>query len=220
MAQPTDIHEHALPQAGAQRRWSPPCARWASKIKLVVTRSIFWAYERGSWQYDVIVIAILAFIFLSPRAWFNDRPTLQLTDLRHQQGIVEMGRVNKKTCATWWMPAWWIHSTRNLKTPSPSFSRNISKVLHRKIHRRGARPPSGDSGLYCDGGGITSSRRAGIVVSRPDAVGAGLQSYAKRFQNLDACAAGRRHGLGARPARQRPQRQTPHRSDGNSFPDE
>ena len=66
-----------------------------SGIKLVVTRSIFWAYERGSWQYDLIVVAILAFIFLSPRAWFNDRPTLQLTDLRHQQGIVEMGRVNK-----------------------------------------------------------------------------------------------------------------------------
>jgi hypothetical protein len=66
-----------------------------SRIKLVVTRSIFWAYQRGSWQYDVIVIAILAFIFLSPRAWFDDRPTLQMTNLRHQQGIVEMSRVNK-----------------------------------------------------------------------------------------------------------------------------
>jgi hypothetical protein len=61
----------------------------------VATRSIFWAYERGSWQYDVVVIAILAFIFLSPRAWFDDRPTLQMTNLRHQQGIVEMSRVNK-----------------------------------------------------------------------------------------------------------------------------
>jgi hypothetical protein len=64
-------------------------------IKLVVTRSIFWSYQRGSWQYDVIVIVILAFIFLSPRSWFKDRPTLQLTDLRHQQGIMEMGRVKK-----------------------------------------------------------------------------------------------------------------------------
>ena len=61
----------------------------------MVTRSIFWTYQRGSWQYDVIVIAILAFIFLSPRAWFDDRPTLQLTPLRHLQGIVEMSRVNK-----------------------------------------------------------------------------------------------------------------------------
>lgn len=67
-----------------------------SGIKLVVTRSIFWSYQRGTWQYDIIVIAILAFIFLSPRAWFSDRPTLQLTDLRHQQGIVEMNRVNNE----------------------------------------------------------------------------------------------------------------------------
>ena len=94
MAQTTDVHEHALPH-GPARQDEASLRRVGSKIKLVVTRSIFWAYERGSWQYDLIVLVILVFIFLSPRAWFNDRPTLQLTDLRHQQGIVEMGRVNK-----------------------------------------------------------------------------------------------------------------------------
>ncbi|HMD86391.1 MAG TPA: hypothetical protein VKO18_17015 [Terriglobia bacterium] len=94
MAQTTDIHEHALPPAAPQKHESA-LRRAGSRIKLVVTRSIFWHYERGSWQYDLIVVAILCFIFLSPRAWFNDRPTLQLTDLRHQQGIVEMGRVNR-----------------------------------------------------------------------------------------------------------------------------
>jgi hypothetical protein len=41
------------------------------------------------------VLAILAFIFLSPHTWFNDRPTLQLSDLRHHPGVVELGRVNK-----------------------------------------------------------------------------------------------------------------------------
>ncbi len=94
MARTTDIHEHSFPRAPTQHGEST-LRKVASKIKLVVTRSIFWAYERGSWQYDLIVLAILSFIFLSPRAWFNDRPTLQLTDLRHQQGIVEMGRVDK-----------------------------------------------------------------------------------------------------------------------------
>jgi hypothetical protein len=95
MAQTTDIHEHALPQAAGQRGESA-LRKVGSRIKLVVTRSIFWSYERGSWQYDLIVLAILGFIFLSPRAWFSDRPTLQLTDLRHQQGIVQMGRINKE----------------------------------------------------------------------------------------------------------------------------
>jgi len=94
MAPTTEIHERALPHAATRQGESTLRKVW-SKIKLVVTRSIFWAYERGSWQYDLIVLAILAFIFLSPRPWFNDRPTLQMTDLRHQQGIVEMRRVNK-----------------------------------------------------------------------------------------------------------------------------
>jgi hypothetical protein len=94
MTPTTNLHDHALPHTGAQPGESA-LRKAAAKIKLVVSRSIFWAYERGSWQYDVIVIVILAFIFPSPRSWFNDRPTLQLTDLRHQQGIVEMGRVNK-----------------------------------------------------------------------------------------------------------------------------
>jgi len=61
-------------------------------IKRVGIRSVFWSYERGTWQYDVIVIVILAIIFLTPRAWYSDRPTLQLTDLRHRQGVVEVGR--------------------------------------------------------------------------------------------------------------------------------
>ena len=62
------------------------------KVKLVVVRSVFWAYERGSWQYDVILAVILAFIFLAPRSVFNDRPTLQLSDVRHFQGVIEVGR--------------------------------------------------------------------------------------------------------------------------------
>ena len=96
MSQTTDLHD----EPSVSRTLTPPAAsapvRIWGKIKLVVTRSIFWAYERGTWQYDLIVIAILAFIFLSPRSWFNDRPTLQMTNLRNQQGIVEMGRANKE----------------------------------------------------------------------------------------------------------------------------
>ena len=62
---------------------------WA-KLGRGIGHVFFWAYERGTWQYDLIVIAILAFIFLTPRSWFSDRPTLQMTDLRHAQGIVEV----------------------------------------------------------------------------------------------------------------------------------
>jgi hypothetical protein len=60
------------------------------KIKLVLVRSVFWPYERGSWQYDIICVVILAFIFLLPHSWFRDRPTLELTNLRHNQGVIEI----------------------------------------------------------------------------------------------------------------------------------
>jgi hypothetical protein len=95
MAQTTGIREHAVVQAPAQAGESALGKVW-HRVKLVVTRSIFWSYARGSWQYDVIVIAILAFIFLSPRAWFNDRPTVKMTEVRNLQGIVEMNRANKE----------------------------------------------------------------------------------------------------------------------------
>jgi hypothetical protein len=36
-------------------------------------RFILWDYPRASWQYDVMVGIILAFVFLTPRAWFHDQ---------------------------------------------------------------------------------------------------------------------------------------------------
>jgi len=42
----------------------------------VLKRFIWWDYPRGSWQYDVMVGVILAFIFLTPREWFRDQPRI------------------------------------------------------------------------------------------------------------------------------------------------
>ncbi|TAM78873.1 MAG: hypothetical protein EPN47_21090 [Acidobacteria bacterium] len=65
------------------------------KTRLIIKRAIFWSYERGSWQYDIICVLILAFIFLTPIRWFHDRPRLQLSDLRHVQGIVEVSHTDR-----------------------------------------------------------------------------------------------------------------------------
>lgn len=35
---------------------------------------LFWEFPRASWQYDVVVALILAFIFLTPRGFFKDQP--------------------------------------------------------------------------------------------------------------------------------------------------
>jgi hypothetical protein len=36
--------------------------------------TVFWSYERMTWQYDLMVIAIVAFVLLAPPGWFHDRP--------------------------------------------------------------------------------------------------------------------------------------------------
>jgi len=42
----------------------------------MLKRFILWDFPRASWQYDVIVALILAFIFLTPRDWFRDQPRI------------------------------------------------------------------------------------------------------------------------------------------------
>jgi uncharacterized membrane protein YfhO len=32
---------------------------------------ILWSYARNTWQYDVLCVLILAFIFLTPKSWFE-----------------------------------------------------------------------------------------------------------------------------------------------------
>ncbi len=39
-----------------------------------ILRVFFWSFERGTWPYDVAVVAIVLFVLLSPRSWFHDRP--------------------------------------------------------------------------------------------------------------------------------------------------
>ena len=70
MAQSTGIQNGTAPQAADHvgRVRAGGLERARAKIKLFLLRSIFWSYERGSWQYDVICAAILAFIFLTPRS--------------------------------------------------------------------------------------------------------------------------------------------------------
>jgi hypothetical protein len=42
----------------------------------MLKRFILWDFPRATWQYDVMVGIILAFIFLTPRDWFRDQPRI------------------------------------------------------------------------------------------------------------------------------------------------
>jgi hypothetical protein len=60
-------------------------------MKLILTtlkKTLFWSYERGSWQYDVMCVLILAFIFFAPSDLFHKPITVRSEEI----GVVEPAR--------------------------------------------------------------------------------------------------------------------------------
>jgi hypothetical protein len=47
----------------------------------------FWNYARNTWQWDLLCVVILIFIFLTPKSWFSsgERPL----KIEHQSGVVK-----------------------------------------------------------------------------------------------------------------------------------
>jgi hypothetical protein len=43
---------------------------------------VFWNYSRTSWQWDVLCVLILVFIFLTPKSWFEN------SEFRRQRTVV------------------------------------------------------------------------------------------------------------------------------------
>src|SRR5262249_12590891 len=42
-------------------------------IFTTLKKTLFWSYDRGSWQYDLMVLAILVFGFEAPTRFFPNR---------------------------------------------------------------------------------------------------------------------------------------------------
>jgi hypothetical protein len=108
-------------------RIGTPRSAWA-KLRVIAARSVFWSYERGSWQYDIICAVILAFIFITPASWFHDRPTLGLTNLRHTHGVIELGRASDGLH--------YLVDARLVSSLSPLNTNDaIRQVLQARLHR-------------------------------------------------------------------------------------
>ena len=84
----------------------------------ILSKTFFWSYERGTWQYDVAVILILVFVLLTPRNWFRDLPALPLygfaavPDARHAlhvEAVTEGDRVEREYELELLPPAEWVH---------------------------------------------------------------------------------------------------------------
>jgi len=38
-----------------------------------IKRIVLWDFERASWQWDVLCLLIMCFIFLTPKSWFENK---------------------------------------------------------------------------------------------------------------------------------------------------
>ena len=126
MAETKPLHQEALPHQEPEAA-RPPLVGAGAKLRTILRRSIFWSYERGSWQYDVIVILILAFIFLS-HPLFQDQPVLELTNLRHVSGVVELS--HDETSHTYQIDA------RLLESLNAPTERAAETILEKSLNRQ------------------------------------------------------------------------------------
>lgn len=57
-------------------------------ILKTLKKGFFWSYSRTSWQWDVLCVLILVFIFLTPKSWFENN---EFQRNRSPQEIVLLG---------------------------------------------------------------------------------------------------------------------------------
>lgn len=64
-------------------------------MKLILStlkKILFWSYERGSWQYDIMCVVILAFIIFAPNRVFEQHDTMTPIVLRSEEiGSIDPG---------------------------------------------------------------------------------------------------------------------------------
>jgi hypothetical protein len=91
----------------------------------ILSRTFFWSYERGAWQYDVAVALILVFVLLTPRHWFHDQP----------QVGVPAGSGQVQLISTAGAPETYQIDARVLAPPAqtPMLSNELHTVLQRSL---------------------------------------------------------------------------------------
>ena len=58
---------------------------------------LLWRYGRTTWQYDVMCVLILAFIFLTPKHWFERGEPRSVAAHRNQSTLLRFGVASGET---------------------------------------------------------------------------------------------------------------------------
>lgn len=95
-----------------------------------IARTVFWSYERGSWPYDVLVAVILAFVLLTPRTWFHDRPR----ELEASSSDVQLVAQDPLShTRTYRLAATALSRDKRTKNPTPELERETHNILGRTV---------------------------------------------------------------------------------------
>ena len=62
-----------------------------SSVFRIFKNLFFWSYGRSTWQYDVLCVLILAFVFLTPKAWFDEGELSRRSG--HQNGFTAASKL-------------------------------------------------------------------------------------------------------------------------------
>ncbi|MBI4469118.1 MAG: hypothetical protein HY650_07345 [Acidobacteria bacterium] len=63
------------------------------RIWQIIKSVLLWSYERGTWQYDLLCILILLFIFLTPSSYFIHRDAVPLGSHRRHPAQIQEQRM-------------------------------------------------------------------------------------------------------------------------------
>jgi hypothetical protein len=85
---------------------------------------ILWNYPRASWQYDIMVAVIVAFVFLTPREWFHDQPRIPQT---HEVALLP----SPKGTSVFWLEPEMI-SSLPIDAPDALLYARVNEVLKKK----------------------------------------------------------------------------------------
>ena len=92
-----------------------------------IVRVVFWSYERGTWQYDIAVVAIALFVLFSPSfIHFNDQPPVGPAP---SQALIELRSVAAGQIATYRVDA------RLLASPirTPELEHDLHETVQKNV---------------------------------------------------------------------------------------
>jgi hypothetical protein len=95
-----------------------------------LVRTLFWSYDRGSWPYDLMVIAIVAFVLLTPRHWFHDHP--QSTALMSSD-VQLLSEDSSSQTSTYRLDAKVLPAAKRTAKPTPELERETHDILGRAV---------------------------------------------------------------------------------------